>query len=1004
VGGQTHPAGLGETEPGTLGDDQVELEQTPERMAPRIGRFSILRKVGAGGMGVVYAGYDEELDRKVAIKLLHRRTGARARTRLLREAQGLARLSHPNVVQVYEIGEHDEATFIAMEFVEGQTLAQLRAARPEAEWPALLAIMLEAGRGLAAAHDKGLVHRDFKPDNVMIDIEGRVRVMDFGLVHGGGGEIEDSWDSHDANKPMHVSGSALSHQLTQTGVLLGTPAYMAPEQLGGVTADARSDQFGFCIALWELLYGERPFGGETLAQLCIEVTGGHMREPPRGTEVPVWLRKVIERGLAINPEQRWPSMAALLDALSHDPTRGRRRVAAAVIALALLLAGLAARQLASKAERERIAASCEAEGQAIAEVWNPELAAALERAFVATELSFAADSWARTHVVLDGYASEWSQLQQDNCLDTELDRGRPSASRIAMAGCLAEARVALAATVEVLATVDAPMAARAVSLALELPPLQACVDEHALARRSTPPAEVVRALEQHRVSLEQARVLQLSTRYDEALARATAVADAAVQLKFAPWEAEARLLVGAIEHELGDYGKAEASVRRAFTLAAESEADALALRAATRLTRVVGYDQARHGEGLLWGELGQVFVVRLGLQDSVDEALLLNEIATVASEAGDYERALTNYQRALALLEQQLGPMHPDVARVAHNLGSEHLTHDRHAQAQLLLERALSIREQLFGPNHPLVADSLANLGSVQDKLGHPERAAEYHLRALAIREVSFEPMHPRIASSLLALGNVAMARGKYDEAIARFESALAIREHVYGPKHPRVATVLDNLGAAYAMDEQPEIALGYFERSLAILAESSGTESRAYANALANIASLHADAGRFEQAEAELEQARAIFEALLGPESREVAVALRSRGNLERVRERPREALRYLERAHELLVAGLGEDHIEVGTTLFEIGSAQLQLEQYPAAVASLERALELEIAAESGASILADTRLQLASALWGVGEHERAREQAQAAREGFAEAGLGELAVAVEEWLGTH
>jgi WD40 repeat protein/serine/threonine protein kinase len=271
----------------------------------RIGRFLILRKLGEGGMGVVFVGYDGELDRRVALKLLRaRHDDGRAITRLVREAQGLARLSHPNVVQIYEVGQHEGAMFLAMELIIGHTLGDWLAAEPRS-WVEILDVLLQAGHGLAAAHTAKLIHRDFKPDNMMVAEDERVRVLDFGLVRG---ETERESEALVAA----ATGAPLDHMLTIAGSLLGTPAYMAPEQIAGHIADALSDQFSFCVAAFESLYGERPFAGRTLGEIAQAIASGRVRPVPRDRKVPRRVHEAIVRGLAADPKRRWPDMDGLL--------------------------------------------------------------------------------------------------------------------------------------------------------------------------------------------------------------------------------------------------------------------------------------------------------------------------------------------------------------------------------------------------------------------------------------------------------------------------------------------------------------------------------------------------------------------------------------------------------------------------------------------------------------------------------------------------------------------
>ena len=303
-----------------------------------VGRFILLGVLGAGAMGVVYAAYDPELDRKIALKLVLPRVGggpdSAGRARLVREAQALAKLSHPNVVAVHDVGTHGGSVWIAMEFVAGQTLTEWAAAGSRG-WSAVLPILIDAARGVTAAHVAGLVHRDLKPDNVMIGNDGRVRVMDFGLAHGRGPSmVEPALASTlAAATGPQPERAALALRLTEVGSIQGTPAYMAPEQWQGQEAEAVSDQFGWSVMAWEMLFGERPFRGETMMTLAAAVLAGQRRPPPRGRGVPGWLRRVIERGLAIEPALRWPTMAALLAALQQGKARARLRSAAVVAAV-----------------------------------------------------------------------------------------------------------------------------------------------------------------------------------------------------------------------------------------------------------------------------------------------------------------------------------------------------------------------------------------------------------------------------------------------------------------------------------------------------------------------------------------------------------------------------------------------------------------------------------------------------------------------------------------------
>ncbi len=303
-----------------------------------MGHFVILRQLGRGGMGVVYAAYDEKLDRKIAIKVLHEaavKDGAQ-RTRVLREAQAMAQVSHPNVVHAYEVGEVDGQVFLAMEYVEGTTLTQWQRS-PDRSWQAILQIYREAGQGLLAAHRVGLVHRDFKPENVLVGQDGRPRVADFGLAYSAGRR------ELSATPGSSAAPRLLESPLTAEGGLAGTPAYMSPEQHRGEEVDPRSDQFSFCAALYESLYGHRPFSGSTVAELAANTIGGKLLPPPGGSPVPQEIHRALVRGLSADPALRFPSMAELLLALSleqgHTPAGAgisRRQLLNAVVVAVVL--------------------------------------------------------------------------------------------------------------------------------------------------------------------------------------------------------------------------------------------------------------------------------------------------------------------------------------------------------------------------------------------------------------------------------------------------------------------------------------------------------------------------------------------------------------------------------------------------------------------------------------------------------------------------------------------
>lgn len=370
-----------EPTPGELLEERVRRDQIRARMfstsvAPKIGRYRVLNVLGEGGMGIVYGCFDESLERRVALKLVRGDHTQTARRRMLREARAMAKLSHPNVVPVFEVGEHEGQLFVAMEFIKGTTLfswqSQDGVARP---WKDVLAHYLQAGRGLAAAHAEGLVHRDFKPHNAIVGLDGRVRVLDFGLA-------SVSADVGPAEDEIPARGDAFdtfARALTRTGALVGTPAYMAPEQSRGEALDARGDQFAYCVSLWEALFGSRPFDGATPEAVCVAAERGAF-VTPANSRAPARLRQVLERGLAARPADRWPDMLTLLARLERLQKRGRRlALGAAGILLSSLSTALLIAQ-SDAADEARIAASAAREESARAQVREATAKAAASEA------------------------------------------------------------------------------------------------------------------------------------------------------------------------------------------------------------------------------------------------------------------------------------------------------------------------------------------------------------------------------------------------------------------------------------------------------------------------------------------------------------------------------------------------------------------------------------------------------------------------------------------------
>ena len=785
-----------------------------------IDRYVILAHLGHGGMGVVYAAYDPELDRKVALKLLlPQRAGGldgAGRARLLREAQALARLAHPNVVAIYDVGTHNERVWIAMEFVAGQTLGAWATDKPR-QWPGILAVIADVARGVAAAHAAGLVHRDLKPDNVMIDGKGRVRVMDFGLAHGravADNELGSTLEFDDEPQPQPET-AALALRLTRAGALNGTPAYMAPEQWQGQEASAAADQFGWSVMAWELLFGELPFTGDTLDKLAARVVSGRRRPPPRGRRVPGWLRRMVERGLAPQPSLRWPTMAALLTVLERGRTRARVKTAALVL-MGVTAIGAGAEGYRRWAEAQQVAA-CEADGARIAEVWNKEVQAKLHDGLLATGVSYAETTATNVMPYFDAQADAWKEARTEVCLDTRVRGNVDEDTLDRSVWCLDERRMEMEALIVELSTADTTSVQKAVVAAAGLSQVGQCQDAHRLG--SLPPLpEDPESVQAVLWMLSRAVARRAAGKYEEGLDLAREALVAAEKLGWPPLTAAARFRSGDLLDSSGMYPEAAATLEDAYFQAAKVGALEVAANAAAGLIFTVGYAQARHEDGFRWSRHADVALSILNVgEESLRRAEALSNLGLVHESKGEYKEAKAIHERALAIKEKALGPDHPLVANSLNNLANIHEYLGAHETAKALHERVLAIREKALGPNHPLVAHTLNNLASIHASLGAYKVAKALFERALAILEKALGPDHPDVASPLNNLANVHTSTGTYEEANALHKRTLAIFEKTLGPDHPHVAYPLTGLADVALAQRRPAEAVALAERALRV-------------------------------------------------------------------------------------------------------------------------------------------------------------------------------------------
>ncbi len=792
-----------------------------------IGRYVVLRRLGAGGMGIVYLGYDRELDRNVAIKLLRSRhaegqTQERAAARLLREARALARIEHPNVIAVHEVGTEGDAVFIAMERVQGETLRQWQQEGSHG-WREIVELYVQAGRGLAAAHAAGLIHRDFKPSNVLVGDDGdglglRARVVDFGLARASrseatppedGGEGDDGrGDAPPEVEPARPSASA---SLTVTGALLGTPAYMAPEQIEGHVADARSDQFSFALALYEALCAERAFAGDSIEALHRAVVAGQRRPTPRGRHLPGWLRRVLDRALSVEPERRFASMLALLRELEAGLGERRRRgllLGGIGLALTAALVGSAV----TRPER------CLGGAAAIAEVWGPQQRSALGQRFRATGKPFAAKAEEQTLRRLDAYAEAWAAMHQDACAATHIRDEQSSAALDLRMRCLDRRRNELGALVTLFTAdgMDPQVVARAVEASEALTPLDGCADVEALSATDPLPDDPrARAqVEALRRELDRIKAERDAGRYDAALARADDTFEASEALGYRPLRAEAALLLGSLLGLKGDADEAAIAFDIAFTDGLASGHLEVAAWAAIQATHSVGFVGHHGSEGRRWAHLADPLVVRTGEQARARATLSAN-LGTIAVLQGELDEAEERFTEAITLTEAAFGENETLIAKTSANLGAVYRRKGELDRALAAYRRAASIFEANFGPRHPLMATLANNTGVLLQTMEDSDGAEASYRQVIALGGSSIAASSPTLGHANNNLGEVLFERGEIEAAAEHFGAAIEIWETALGEEHPLLAHPLTGLGKALVREGHTDEGVDLLRRAL---------------------------------------------------------------------------------------------------------------------------------------------------------------------------------------------
>jgi tetratricopeptide (TPR) repeat protein/predicted Ser/Thr protein kinase len=819
-------------EPGTLVDDT----------------YRVLRRLGGGGMGVVYLAEHVELHRQVALKLHLGELDSTELLRLRREARVMARLSHTNVLAVHGVGTHDGRMFIAMEYAEGGTLKTWLEAGPR-PWREIVAMLAQAGRGLAAAHRVGVVHRDFKPDNVLIGADERPRVADFGLAR--------RWDDEPATE---ASSPALvpiddAHRFTVTGAVVGTPAYMSPEQFDGIEVGPGSDQFSFCVVLYEALLGRRPFSGRTTMELAAAVHMGKLQPVPPGAHVPAGLLSILARGLRPVPGDRYPSMEALVDVLERAVGARARRTRWAVGTATLGAALLVGNQVAVMAAP----VPCENAEQGLESAWDEARREAVVSAWPAAVLSEQDASLA----AIDAWSSDWRARRREACEATRVHEDQSELAFTLRMACLDRMAARLDALTGELAMAGSGQPTMEL-VRSSLPELSECEDVDALDRLVNRfSSESMRSTaERDQAWIEaEALLVRASTRSRLGRPDVAAMAEHVVELaqrhELALVEVNALILLADQRMRAGELGEANDLSERALRLALGLGMDAAAELVLGRVE--VALEAGRPDEAAVhlsyfdalldrvrvaelaaqYGRRASVVRGRLalargdaeaavqGLERVVDDAAFeptyrlaaLRTLGRAYGELGRHAQALAVWGRLSVLVEAEQGPDSLELLAALNNVATTHLDLGDSEQALLSLARAEEIAVRTVGAEHPYMAAILTNRGTAERELGRTSEARALQEQALALRTRIYGEAHAALASNLDELGELARLRGDHTAALSYLARARRLREEDLGAEHPSItATLLLEARVKLDMGDPPgaEAAL---DRALGILA-----------------------------------------------------------------------------------------------------------------------------------------------------------------------------------------
>jgi len=886
----------------TYDDRTATLASTgrePRELLPEgceVGRYRIARHIGMGGMGVVYEAFDPQLDRRVALKLVTFAGGSdeerdEARARMLREAQSLAVLSHPNVVTVYDAGTMDSSVFIAMEFVEGLSLA---------EWiqqkdPTLAEVVrtyCAAGEGLAAAHRAGLVHRDFKPQNVLLGADGRVRVIDFGIARGADDAFASVATEARTGAPSLANTAqsriGLSSALTVEGAVLGTPRYMSPEQRQRKLADVRSDQYCFCCSLYEAVYGTTPNPGADL-QKSASGLGRDGKTPPR------WLRNVLLRGLALDPADRFENMDALLAELRRDR---RAWLTRATVAVALVVAIAAA---SATFLREGPEARCRRGSTQVRDLWTQPSQARFRDVLGRAGVPFADSLFAAVEKGLVRFFSAYESSYVQAC-DATFVRSAQSAALLDLRmSCLERRRLQVqrvlqgageGATRETLQRIPEAIA--------HLSSVSHCGDTASLKQEVPKPADPklsakIEALEKE---LDAVEALTVAGKYTSADALAKATFEKVRQVDYSPLRAQTLFRRGVIHQTLARFEEALADYRGAALAAMAGKDTALAARAFINAIHVHA-NKSELDQGLALSFPTQVLLAAQP-DNAVLQADYYATLGSLHASKNQFKEAEASFRKALSLRSNAKVPDDLDTATLLKNFGPALVALRKVDEAKRVLTRAVELAESILGPDNANMGPFLGNLAYVYDEVGDHEKTAELDERTLRMQRATLGEKHPEVGISTVNLGYTMRNLGRWDAADDLMRRGLSILLEAHAPGHVHVAAARVLYASVARARGDDKEALRRYTEAIEKMRADGTAQTDWMRQALDATAMLSLSAGQLSLAETSVDEALKLATTIYGESHEKVADTLAVRARLllatGRLSEARKDALRALE------------------------------------------------------------------------------------------------------------